>query len=119
MKKTFILIILSVLYFTATAQEHNLPTEKIFHIDLKIKEVDLNPFSDCKFAKNTFSSKKINSSTSTFMKVEQIPSQQQIRINYIHKPYVPTLMDVFGSLIYDIIEDYYIHTTPIYNDRKR
>ncbi len=105
MKKTFILMILSVLGFTATAQDHNLPTEKIFHIDLKIEDVDLNPFSECKLIEDTRSSKDCISNNSTFMKLETMPSQQQIRIDYIHKPYEPTFIEAVGSLIYNIIED--------------
>lgn len=105
MKKIFFLIILSILCITATAQVNDNSTQKIFHYELKMKQVDLNIFSDCKLIDNTFTTDKGISNNTTFMKEERMPSQQQIKINYIHKPYEPTLIEAVGSFVYDILEE--------------
>ncbi len=106
MKKRFFLIISSVLYISATAQVHDISTEKIFPVEFKLKPIELNPYSECKLIEKTFSTNNSATTTnSTIMKAEKMPSQRQIKIDYIHKSYEPTLLDAVGSIVYDMLED--------------
>lgn len=104
MRNLFLILLFFVSNIMCLAQNDKVKDEKIFQVNLCIKQPPLNPYSECTLIKSRLFEPK-NSASGTFMKEEKLPSQQQVKINYKHETYEPTLLDAIGSQIYYIIED--------------
>lgn len=104
MRNLLVILLFIASNIVCLAQNDKGQNEKIFHIELCLKTPLSNPFSECTLIKSQLFETKNNTSV-TFMKEVKLPSQQQIKINYKHETYEPTLLDAIGSQIYYILED--------------
>mgnify|MGYP003428832405 CR=1 FL=1 len=104
MRNLLVILLFIASNIVCLAQNDKGQNEKIFHIELCLKTPLSNPFSKCTLIKSQLFETKKNASV-TFMKEVKLPSQQQIKINYKHETYEPTLLDAIGSQIYYILED--------------
>lgn len=104
MRNLLVILLFIASNIVCLAQNDKGQNEKIFHIELCLKTPLSNPFSKCTLIKSQLFETKKNASV-TFMKEVKLPTQQQIKINYKHETYEPTILDAIGSQIYYIIED--------------
>lgn len=104
MRYLFVILLFFACNIMCLAKEFKTQTEESFHIDFSLKQPQLNLYSECSLIKSQLFQTK-NKTLGTFMKEEKLPSQQQIKINYKHETYEPTLLDAIGSQIYYILED--------------